>query len=298
MNGVTFMLLSSFAFSLMHLCVKSIGYIPATELVFWRSVISILLCIPFFIKKKINPFGNNKKVLFLRGITGTIALSLFFITIGHMPLASAVTIQYLSPIFTAFFAIFLMKEKTDGWQWAFFLLAFVGVFVMKGFDNRVEGLYAGIGLISASFAGLAYNCVRKLKETEDPLVVVFYFPLIALPATGLFHLYNEWFQPNALNDFQWYTPNGTDLFIITLMGIFTQIAQYYMTKGIQSDKAGNIMTVKYVGTIFALSYGYFFFDELYDLKSLLGIILVLLGVIFNMIYKRRVKKKEALRMAN
>ncbi len=294
MNGVTFMLLSSFAFSLMHLCVKSIGYIPATELVFWRSVISILLCIPYFIKKKINPWGNNKKVLLLRGIMGTIALSLFFITIAHMPLASAVTIQYLSPIFTAFFAIFLMREKTDGWQWVFFLLAFIGVFVMKGFDNRVEGLYAGIGLISASFAGLAYNFVRKLKETEDPMVVVFYFPVVALPATGLFHLYNEWAQPEMLNNFQWYTPNLSDLGIIIVMGICTQIAQFYMTKGIQSDKAGNIMTVKYVGTVFALSYGYFFFDESYDFKSLTGILLVLLGVILNVLYKRRLTKAKTL----
>ncbi len=297
MNGVTFMLISSFAFSLMHLCVKYIGYIPATELVFWRSVISILLCIPYFIKKKINPWGNNKKVLFLRGITGTIALSLFFITIGHMPLASAVTIQYLSPIFTAFFAIFLMREKTASWQWAFFLLAFVGVFVMKGFDNRVEGLYAGIGLVSAGFAGLAYNCVRKLKNTEHPLVVVFYFPLIALPATGIFHLYNAWAEPSLLTNFEWYTPSGKDLLIITMMGIFTQIAQFYMTKGIQSDKAGNIMTVKYVGTIFALSYGYFFFNEFYDFKSLMGILLVLSGVILNMLYKRRLSRRSSLKEA-
>jgi len=214
-----------------------------------------------------------------------------------MPLASAVTIQYLSPIFTAFFAIFLMREKTSGMQWIFFLIAFIGVFVMKGFDNRVEGLYAGIGLISASFAGLAYNCVRKLKETEDPMVVVFYFPVIALPATGLFHLYTAWAKPSALTDFAWYTPSLQDLLIIVLMGISTQIAQYYMTKGIQSDKAGNIMTVKYVGTVFALTYGYFFFSESYDWESLMGILLVLSGVILNMLYKRRLTSQTLLKSA-
>jgi drug/metabolite transporter (DMT)-like permease len=291
-QGIKYMLLSSFAFSLMHLCVKYIGYIPATELVLWRSVISILLCIPYFVRKGINPLGNNRKVLFYRGIFGTLALSLFFITIAHIPLASAVTIQYLSPIFTAFFAIFLMKEKTDSWQWMFFLFAFLGVFIMKGFDPRVENLYLVIGLISATFAGLAYNCVRKLKSTEDPLVVVFYFPLIALPATGLFHLFNAWQSPAALSEFTWHSPTFMEYIVIILMGIFTQIAQYFMTKGIQSDKAGNIMTVKYVGTVFALSYGYFFFNESYDWKSLMGIVLVLLGIILNVLYKKR---KESLK---
>ena len=273
------MIISSFAFSLMHLCVKALPHIPVFELVFFRSIVSLIISYIALRKKSVPVLGNNRKVLLARGMFGVTALTLFFITLQNIPLAGAVTIQYLSPIFTALFAVWILKEKMQNKQWLFFGLAFLGVFLLKGFDisGQISYEFVGIGLVSACFSGLAYNCIRLLRTTEHPLVVVFYFPLVATPIMGV------------LSFFQWVPPQGIDWLYLVLLGVITQVAQIYMTKGIQSDLAGNIMTYKYIGVLFAFTYGYFFFGETYSLMSLFGIFLLLSGVILNIVFKHRVK---------
>ena len=274
-KGMQYMLISSFAFSLMHLCVKALPHIPVFELVFFRSLVSLLISLKILKKKNIPIFGNNRKVLLARGLLGVTALTLFFITLQNIPLAGAVTIQYLSPIFTAFFAVWILKEKIKNRQWLFFLLAFFGVLTLKGFDisGQISFKYVGIGLVSACFSGLAYNCIRLLRTTENPLVVVFYFPLVATPIMAV------------LSYFNWIQPQGKDWVYLLFLGIITQVAQIYMTKGIQSDRAGNIMTYKYIGVLFAIGYGYLFFGETYSLMSVFGILLLLSGVLLNVVFK-------------
>jgi drug/metabolite transporter (DMT)-like permease len=278
-KGAKFMIISSFAFSLMHLCVKALPNIPVFELVFFRSFISLLISFTSLKSKNIPIFGVNKKILLIRGFIGVTALTLFFITLQNIPLASAVTIQYLSPIFTALFAVWILKERMKKIQWVFFAMAFLGVFILKGFDTsgQLSYFYISIGLISACLSGIAYNCIRLLRKTEHPLVVVFYFPLVATPIMAV------------LSFFNWVQPQGIDWFYLLLLGILTQVAQIYMTKGIQSDSAGNIMTFKYIGVLFALIYGYLFFGETYSFLSILGIFILVLGVLLNMFFKDRIK---------
>ena len=273
------MIISSFAFSLMHLCVKALPNIPVFELVFFRSFISLLISFTSLKSKNTPIFGVDKKILLIRGFIGVTALTLFFITLQNIPLASAVTIQYLSPIFTALFAVWILKERMKKIQWVFFSLAFLGVFILKGFDTsgQLSYFYISIGLISACLSGIAYNCIRLLRKTEHPLVVVFYFPLVATPIMAV------------LSFFNWVQPQGIDWFYLLLLGILTQVAQIYMTKGIQSDSAGNIMTFKYIGVLFALIYGYLFFGETYSFLSILGIFILILGVLLNMFFKDRIK---------
>lgn len=271
------MIISSFAFSLMHLCVKALPHIPVFELVFFRSIVSLIISYVLLKRKNVSVMGNNRKILFARGFFGATALTLFFITLQNIPLAGAVTIQYLSPIFTALFAVWLLKEKVKHRQWLFFALSFLGVFLLKGFDisGQISSKYIIVGLVSACLSGLAYNCIRILRSTEHPLVVVFYFPLVATPIMG------------GLSYFQWVSPEGMDWVYLIMLGIITQIAQIYMTKGIQSDTAGNIMTYKYVGVLFAFSYGYFIFGETYSFMSLFGIFLLLSGVLLNAWFKNK-----------
>ena len=280
-KGAQHMIISSFAFSLMHLCVKAMPHIPVFELVFFRSLGSLLITLLYLNKKRIPIFGNNKKVLFARGLFGTIGLCLFFITLQNIPLAGAVTIQYLSPVFTALFAVVILRERVKKKQWLFFSLAFIGVCLLKGFDvsGQISYYFVLVGVVSACFSGLAYNCIRHLRTTESTLVVVFYFPLVATPIMGV------------LSFFNWVKPEGIDWVYIIALGIVTQVAQVFMTKGIQSDSAGNIMTYKYVGVVFAFIYGYFIFKETYSFLSVFGIFLLLSGVILNAVFKNQQDKK-------
>jgi drug/metabolite transporter (DMT)-like permease len=231
-------------------------------------------------QKRINIWGNNKKWLIIRGLAGSAGLLFFFTTIKVMPLGSAIAIQYLSPIFTSLLGIFIVKEKVWSWQWVFFGLAFVGVVAIQGFDTRVTSLQALIGIGGALSAGMAYNSIRKLKDSDHPMVIIFYFPLVTIPITGIY-LLNNWLQPTL-----------TELVILLAIGVATQFAQYFMTKAYQADTLSKISSIQYVGIVFALGFGYFLFDESYDFNSAIGILIIIVAVVLNVWYKNKVEKVE------
>ena len=278
-KGIVYILLSSLAYAVVNFCVKYLEDIPTHEIVFFRSIISLTICIVWIRQLKIPFFGNNKKWLVVRGFSGMTALFLFFVTVKHMPLASATTIQYISPLFTVLLATQMMKEKVKPVQWLLFLFAFAGVFMIKGFDERISYFYLGIGIVSALISGLAYNAIMKCRMTDHPLTVVLYFPLIATPIMG-----------TACITVEWVTPQGIEWILLLIMGIFTQIAQLYMTKALHADHSSRIMPFKYFGVVYALAIGFFFFNESLPWMSIAGIILVLIGVILNAFVKNLNRK--------
>lgn len=279
-HPVVHMLLATFFFSLMNLSVKFLPDIPAVEIILFRALISLILSYVLIVKKGLNPLGNNKKYLLLRGFFGMLSLTTFFFTLQKIPLASAVTLQYLSPIFTVLFATFFLKEKIYPVQLLCFGVAFAGVVLIQGFDSRINWFYLMLGILSAVFSGLAYNAVRKLKDTDHPLVVVLYFPLVALPFATVACFFN------------WKTPVGIEWLWLILTGIFTQIAQINLTYALQHEKLAAISGLNYIGIVYALLFGYFIFGETYNHFALLGIFLVLTGVLLNFFIKLPKKKDQ------
>lgn len=273
-NASTYMLASSFFFSLMSLTVKILERIPAVQTVFFRTIISFILCYVFLKRANVPIWGNNKKLLLLRGFSGCIGLFCFFHAVKLMPLASAVTIQYLSPLFTIIFAVFLQKNRIAPLRWLFFLLAFAGAAIIKEFQPEMETIPFIIALSGAVGAGLAYNFVGMLKDSDHPLVIIFYFSVVALPLITPFTIY------------QWVWPTAWEFVLLISVGVFVQIAQYYMTLSFRDGKTDVVTIVKYVGVVLAILYGYFFFGELPSVTAFLGIALILSSVVANTLYKK------------
>lgn len=278
--GVRNMLVAITFFASMNVLIKMVPRIGPVEIVFFRSVVSFLISFITVQRLGISIWGNNKKWLVIRGVAGSIGLLLFFSTIKEMPLASAVAIQYTSPIFTTILGIFIVKERVYSIQWFFFLIAFLGVILIQGFDPRVNPQQVIIGVSSAIASGVAYNSIRKLKLSDHPLVIIFYFPLITIPITGTYLLFHGW-----------KTPDLAELIILLTIGVATQFAQYFMTKAYQSDELSKVSSIQYLGIILALAFGYFLFDETYTLKSFAGIMIILAGVIANIWFKNRVGQR-------
>ncbi|UXX80102.1 DMT family transporter [Reichenbachiella carrageenanivorans] len=273
-KGVQFMIISTFTFALMKVCVKMISHIPAIEIIFFRSVISIVICLFFLLKDKVSPWGNNKKILVLRGVVGSIALASYFYILQEIPLAAAASMQYMAPIFTAILGVFIVKEKVTAKQYLFFMISFLGIIIIQGFDARVSMIHLIIGIGGAVFTGLAYNCIRILKTSEHPLVIIFYFPLVSLPLAGII----SWFG--------WVSPQGWDWMYLLLVGLFTQIAQYYMTRSYQTEELSKVSIINYMGIIYSLAFGFIIFGETYEWLSYMGMALVVVGIILNLRYKK------------
>ncbi len=272
--GIRYMLLSTFSFAIMNVLVKKLGNIPSMELVFFRCAVSMLMCFQVLYSERVDWKGSNRARLIARGTFGTISVYFFFVTLHNMPLGTAVTIQYLSPIFTTIIAIFLLKEKVKPWQWLFFIISFSGVLVIKGFDTRVSIPMLMIGILSALGSGFAYNMVRSLKEKEHTMVVVLHFQIIGAATGFVFSLFN------------WRMPQGWEWFYLIMTGVLTQIGQVNLTKALQLERIANVSIFNYLGIIYALAFGFVLFGEQYDWVALSGIILVIGGVLLNYFYNR------------
>ena len=272
------MFLSTFSFAMANVFVKQLSAIPVMEIVFFRSIIAGSFCYIGIKQASISWKGNNKSYLILRGIAGTAALILFFITLQNIPLASATTIQYLSPIFTALIAIFFLKESVKVFQWFFYTVAFSGVLMIKNFDPQVSLFYLTIGIIAALGSGIAYNFVRKLKDSEHPLVIILYFQIIGLVVSI-----------PAL-PFIWKTPIGWEWIYLILVGVFSQLGQIFLTNAFSREKAASVAIIVYTGLIYAISIGWVFYGEKQTLFTFLGMGLVVTGVIASIIYGRRKRK--------
>ena len=222
----------------------------------------------------------NRKLLLMRGLFGTTALVLFFLTLQKIPLASAMTIQYLSPIFTTIIAIFVLKENVKYLQWIFYALAFAGVLLIERFDPRISLFYLAIGMFSAFCSGVAYNLVRSLRGREYPLTVVMHFQLVGL-VTGFVSLF-----------FDWKMPTGWDWFYLAVIGVSSQLGQIFLTSAFQKEKASGIAIIVYSGLIYGLLTGWFVFNEPQTLESLMGMFLVVCGVILSVIYGKRNREIE------
>lgn len=272
-RGVWYMLIATLFFSLMNVCVKMLAHLPAVEIVFFRSLVSLVISFSILKATKVNIWGNNKKFLIIRGISGALALILYFKLVQDIPLASATTILFLAPIFTTIIGIFFVKENVRPIQWLFFLISFAGIVAIKGFDTRVGVYYLLMGIAASIFSGIAHNCIRKLNTNEHPLVIILYFPMITMPITGIISL------------FFWETPHGKDWIYLLLVGIFTQIAQYFMTKSYQYEEISKVASIRYISIIYALGFGLYIFDERFSVLVYIGMALTILGVVLNIWYK-------------
>lgn len=269
------MLLSTLAFACMNASVKYLTHISAYQIVFFRSVGSLFFTFGYLLKYKIPILGNKKKLLVLRGVVGVISMTLFFMSTKYLAIGTAVSLRYLGPIFAAVFAVFLLKEHVKPLQWLFFAMAFSGVLVLKGFDVELNLYGLLLVLISAVFIGLVYIVISKIGKDDHPVVVVNYFMVISTLVGGILSI-NKWVQPI-----------GKEWLLLFSLGVFGYFGQVYMTKALQLAATNQIAPFKYAEVIFTVLFGVFIFSEVYTFWSILGIVLIILGLVLNVLYKAK-----------
>ena len=269
-----YLILGSFFFSLMTVCVKKVdSSINIIELVYFRSIFSLVITSLILKKRGINSWGFNKKLLILRGLLGTLALICIFYSIRNMPLSISTVIQYTYPIFISIFAIFFLNEKFSSTVFYALFLGWIGIMIILNpyqlsFEQVEITKYAiTVAFIGSITTSLAYITVKKLSETEDVYVIIKYFPLISC----------IFLTPIVFTN--WVTPNPSDFIWIFGIGFFTQAGQTFLTLGLKKLPASKAGSVNYMQVVFASMWGIFIFSERIKMNFIIGSLLVLLGTI-------------------
>jgi len=276
---IVFMLAASLCFTVMNMTALSVNHLPAFEIVFFRSIGTVVCAMFVITKQRIPIFGNNPKILIVRALTGMTSMVLYYKAIQMMPIGTAAALRYLSPFFATGLAVIFLGERVKKLQWLLLAAAFAGVILLKGFDHRLSVLGLAIILTSAFFSGLVYVIIRKIGDSEHPVVIVNYFLSICTIVSGVICL------------FHWQQPVGIEWLGLLSMGLFGYVAQILMTKAMQAAETNLIVPFKYAEVVFTILFAWIIFGEIQSQVSLFGILIIVLALIGNVMVKERKGQK-------
>lgn len=277
------MLYSSFSFSLMALCVKwASPNLPSPEIVFFRSVLGVLMTYAVIHRKKISFVSENWKPLVLRGLSGFAALSLYFYTLTRLPLGTAVLLNYTSPVFSTLFAVTFLKERPNPILVFMTLSAFAGIYLLVDQPQITDHTAVWTGLLSAICAAVAYVSIRAIKHRVPPVIVIFYFTLISTIGS-LFFLPQAFVMPKPL---EWLAIAG--------IGIFSYYGQLWLTMALQRTPASLVVPFSYLTPLLSFCYGFIFWQEHITAKEIAGIILIITASTVISFFGKTKEKEEAI----
>ena len=266
------MLVAALGFAIMGALVKvGSAKFSSAELVFYRSVFGLMAIYVYIFAKKLPLKTPVMSKQMSRGLVGFASLVLFFYAIAHLPLATAVTLNYTSALFLALLMPIMLHEKPKPILYAMVLLGFIGVVLLLKPNFAKQDLIAGaVGLLSGFGAAFAYVHVKQLGNLGEPdWRTVFYFTLISTVASGVWML------------LQTYTPlSWQDMPTLLGLGISATIAQLAMTRAYRTGKTLTVASLAYTTVIFASLFGVLFWQEALSFSEYIAIgVIIFSGII-------------------
>ncbi|MDD9941779.1 MAG: DMT family transporter, partial [Myxococcales bacterium] len=276
--GARYMVLSALSFSGMTVCVKLAGQrLPTSELVTARALVTFVASLAVLRYQGRSPWGTRPGLLAVRGLFGFGALCCVYTAIQRLPIAEATVLQFLHPVFTAVLAALLIREPLASRLLLSVAVCLCGTLLVArpavlfgGNTPALDPIGVAAGVSGAVLSALAYVTVRKLSETEHPDVIVFYFPLIALPMS----------LPALATEV--VMPVGTEWLLLLLLGLLTQAGQLALTHGIRAETAGRAASFSHIQIVFATLWGVLVFDEQPHALTVLGSLLIVGGALLNL----------------
>lgn len=271
MSAPLLMIGSALLFSIMGVCVKfASAQYTAGEIVLYRSLVGAVFLFGLARWRGGSLRTEVPAMHFWRSLTGVFSLVLWFYAIGKLPLATAITLNYMSSVWMALFliggAVMLGAAKVDPRLVATVLTGFVGVaLVLQPTIDRDQWQGAMAGLLSGLGAAMAYLQVTALGRVGEPEYrVVFYFSIGGIVAGGLLTL------AGGAHAHTW---SGAALLVAT--GVLATVAQMMMTRAYAIGRALSNASLQYLGIVFSFVFGVMLFDDPVTWVALAGMALII-----------------------
>ncbi|MCH5184989.1 MAG: DMT family transporter [Oscillospiraceae bacterium] len=265
-KGIIFIITSALCFAFMNMFVRLAGDVPSVQKSFFRNSVACIFAAAVLLRSE-EKFRFDKKNLpdlIGRSVFGTIGILCNFYAIDHLPLADASMLNKLSPFFAIIFSYFLLKEKMTLVQILSVITAFIGViFIIKPAGISIDQtLSACIGTLGGMGAGLAYTFVRKMSGKERGAFIVFFFSAFSCLVTLPYFIFN--YSPMTLNQ----------TIILILAGLSAAGGQFTITAAYSHAPAKEISVFDYTQIIFVSLIGFIVFNEIPDIFSVIGYIII------------------------
>lgn len=277
------MLAAAMSFALMFVLVYYAGDVPTVQKAFFRNAIAFFVAVYIFKRENVNSNIDKKgiKALVIRSIVGLISVICNFYAVDHLILADANILTNTNPFFAIIFSYLLLKEKVKPYQIGAIVCAFIGcLFVIKPSFIVFDYLDALVGLTGGIMAGAAYAYLRRIGSYNIPrsYAVAFFAGFSCLALTP-FLIFNY----SHMTTNQWA--------ILILAGIFATLGQFFVTGAYYYAPAREVSVYMYTQVIFAAVLGLILFDQVPDIYSIIGYMIIISMGIF--MYLRKRKENEA-----
>ncbi|HAT30094.1 MAG TPA: EamA family transporter [Janthinobacterium sp.] len=274
------MLFASFMFAIMGVCVKlASSQYSTSEIVMYRGLVGVVVMGSTILYRR-GSFATRMPGAHLwRGVVGVVALWLWFYAIAILPLATAMTLNYMAPIWIAvilFCAGWWQAKNQLEWPLVGAIgFSFVGVTLLlqPAFHSQQMGA-AITALISGMLSALAYLQVRKLGLLGEPEYrVVFYFSVVNFLAGLLGNIASAGLGPVV-----WHAHTGVHGIALLLgIGLCATMAQMAMTRAYRLGKTLVVANLQYTGIVFSSIWGVLIFGDLFDWHGWVGIGVILVS---------------------
>lgn len=271
------MLFASFVFSIMGVCVKlASDTYSISEIVMYRGGVGTV-----FMAGLIALQGGSFKTPLAwhhawRGIVGVTALWLWFYSIGKLPIATGMTLNYMSPIWIAaiLFSIGWWRGQ-NRFEWGLtvaILFSFIGVTILLRPAFHADQWFAAmVGLASGMLSALAYLQVKKLGHMGEPEYrVVFYFSLTGLLAGILGTV-----AASSAGITPWHAHSGKGILLLLSIGVTATVAQMAMTRAYRLGNTLVTANLQYTGIVFSSVWGILVWSDVLSWSAWLGIAIIL-----------------------
>ncbi len=283
------MLVAAFMFSAMGACVKlAADYYSTSEIVMYRGAVGVAMLF-MLVRYRGGTFRTALVGEHLwRGAVGVISLWLWFFAISQLPLATAMTLNYMAPIWVAallFLAGWWHSKNHVEWPLiGAIVMSFVGVtLVLRPAFAAQQWLGATVGLISGVLSAFAYLQVRRLGQLGEPEYrVVFYFSLI----TVLAGLGGTLALPAPVHAHNWHSAA-----LLVAIGVCATTAQMAMTRAYRVGKTLVVANLQYTGIIFSSGWAMLIWGDRFDTLTWLGIFVILASGLAATFYNTRLTER-------
>ena len=267
--GSLWMLVAALGFATMGALVKvGSAKFSSAELVFYRSLFGFLLILTLIRIKRLPIKTPHLNKQIARALIGFVALLMFFYAISHLPLATAITLNYTSPLFLAAFMPFMLHERPKKILYLAILISFIGIILLLKPSFAREDLLAGIvGLCSGVGAGLAYVHVKQLGNLHEPdWRTVFYFTLVSSIGAGVWMLFDQ------VSAVAWQ-----DLPVLLGLAGSATLAQLALTRAYRTGKTLTVASLSYATVVISSLFGILFWAEHLSASEWLAIGFIMIG---------------------
>ena len=260
------MLVAGLAFALMGVVVKlASAHFATAELVFWRALVQTLVAWALLSHAGLRIRTPQLGMHVHRGVAGFASLFMFFYALTALPVATAMTLNYSSPLFLAILLAVLARERPDAKLVGTVLLGFAGVVLLLQPTFEADQWWPGlIGLVSGAISAVAYWNVRELVRSDEPEArVVFYFGLFALAGALV------WMAPQ-----RWHVPTAQTWWMILGVGGLGALGQVAMTRAYGQGSTLVTAALSYSGIVFSSVIGVAWLGDRPSWAAWLGILLI------------------------